>query len=178
MGAAVMADRDLLEALCRREHPALVRSLALYTGDPLLAEECAQEALLAACRNWAQVSELASPAGWLHRVGFNHANSYFRRLRAERRALQRRRNGADAAYEMPDSATAIAVRDALARLPYRQRAVLLLRYFADLDVVETAQVLEITPEAVRSLTHRAIVAMRERGHELADAVNEEVPGAG
>lgn len=173
-----MADRDLLEAFCRREHPALLRSLALYTGDPLLAEECAQEALLAACRNWSQVSELASPAGWLHRVGFNHANNYFRRRRAERRALQRQRDGVDAAYEMPDSATAIAVREALTRLPHRQRAVLLLRYFADLDVAETAQALEITPEAARSLTHRAIVAMRAHGHEFADVVDEEVSGAG
>ncbi|HSI93345.1 MAG TPA: sigma-70 family RNA polymerase sigma factor [Jiangellaceae bacterium] len=178
MGAAVMADREALEAFCHREHSGLVRSLALYTGDPLLAEECAQEALLAACRNWSQVSELASPAGWLHRVGFNHANGYFRRRRAERRALLRRCDGGEPVYEMPDSATAIAVREALTRLPHRQRAALLLRYFSDLDVVETAQVLEITPEAVRSLTHRAIVAMRAHGHELADVVDEEVSGAG
>lgn len=40
-GAGVMVDRDGLEAFCRREHPRLVRSLTLYTGDPLLAEECA-----------------------------------------------------------------------------------------------------------------------------------------
>jgi RNA polymerase sigma factor (sigma-70 family) len=126
------ADREGLEAFCRRQHPGLVRSLSLYTGDPLLAEECAQEALLAACRRWSQVSRLAAPAGWVHRVGFNHANAYFRRRRAERRALQRRGADAEAVYELPDSAAAIALRAALARLPRRQRAVLVLRYFAGL----------------------------------------------
>jgi hypothetical protein len=67
----VLAQRDGVEALCRHEHAELVRSLTLYTGDPLLAEERAQ------------VSGMASPEGWLHRVGFNHANACFQRRRAD-----------------------------------------------------------------------------------------------
>jgi hypothetical protein len=59
--ATAMSDRDALEALCRREHPRLVRSLALYTGDALLAEELAQDALLAACRRWSEVQRMDSP---------------------------------------------------------------------------------------------------------------------
>jgi RNA polymerase sigma factor (sigma-70 family) len=172
-----MADREGLEAFCRRQHPGLVRSLTLYTGDPLLAEECAQEALLAACRRWSQVSLLAAPAGWVHRVGFNHANAYFRRRRAERRALQRRGAGVEAVYELPDSAGAIALRAALASLPRRQRAVLVLRYFAGLDVAETAQALGVSPEAVRSLTHRAVVALRTHNREFAAVEEGEVSGA-
>lgn len=155
-----MSDRDELEAFCRREHPRLVRSLALYTGDALLAEEFAQDALLAACRRWSEVQRMASPGGWLHRVALNAAHTHFRRRRAERRALQRRRGGAQAAYELPDSSTAIALRAALDRLPHRQRAVVVLRFLAELDVAETAEVLAISREAVRSLTHRAISALR------------------
>lgn len=169
-----MADRDELEAFCRREHPRLLRSLTLYTGDALLAEEFAQDALLVACRRWGEVELMASPAGWLHRVGINLANGHFRRLRAERRALRKARSGAQASYELPDSATAVALRAALRRLPDRQRGVLVLRYFADLDVAETAVVLAISPEAVRSLTHRAITALRAHGHEFAQG---EVSGA-
>jgi RNA polymerase sigma factor (sigma-70 family) len=172
-----MVDRDELEAFCRREHPRLVRSLTLYTGDPLLAEEFAQEALLAACGRWSQVAGMDSPAGWLHRVGFNRANGYFRRRRAERRALERRHDGGAAAYDLPDSAAAISLRAALERLPHRQRSVLVLRYYADLDVSETADVLDISAEAVRSLTHRAIVGLRHHGHEFTAIENEEVSGA-
>jgi RNA polymerase sigma factor (sigma-70 family) len=172
-----MADRDSLETFCRRQHPGLVRSLTLYTGDPLLAEECAQEALLEACRRWSQVSQLAAPAGWVHRVGFNHANAYFRRRRAERRALQRRGAGAEAVYELPDSAGTVFLRVAGARLPRRQRSVLVLRYFAGLGVAETAQALGISPEAVRSLTHRAVVALRAHTPELAGLNDGEVSDA-
>jgi DNA-directed RNA polymerase specialized sigma24 family protein len=130
--ATAMSDRDALEALCRREHPRLVRSLALYTSDALLAEELAQDALLTACRRWAEVQQMASPGAWLHRVAINAAHTHFRRRRAEHRALQRRRGGAQAAYE-------------------------------------TAEVLAISREAVRSLTHRAITTLRARGHEFTAA---------
>lgn len=172
-----MADRDELEAFCRREHPRLVRSLTLYTGDALLAEEFAQDALLSACRRWGELELMRSPAGWLHRVAINNANGYFRRLRAERRALRRAQGGAPTWYELPDSATAIALRAAVGRLPARQRGVLVLRFLADLNVGETASVLAISPEAVRSLTHRAITTLREHGHEFGSLDHGEVSGA-
>lgn len=168
-----MKDHDELEGFCRREHAGLVRSLTLYTGDPLVAEECAQEALLVACRRWPEVAVMASPAGWLHRVAFNHAHAHFRRRRAEWRALQRRNAGTEEAYELPDTAGAIALRTAVGHLPHQQRAALVLRYLTGFDVAETAAVLGISPEAVRSLTHRAIVALRSRGHDFtADEVGE------
>lgn len=143
----------------------------------MLAEEFAQDALLAACRQWGDVELMASPAGWLHRVAINYANRHFRRLRAERRALRRAQSGAQMTYELPESATAIALRAALGRLPERQRGVLVLRFLADFDVGETAQVLEISPEAVRSMTHRAITALRALGQELSLVDHGEVSGA-
>lgn len=172
-----MTDREGLEGFCHREHARLVRSLTLYTGDPLVAEECAQEALLTACQRWPEVASMASPAGWLHRVAFNHAHAYFRRRRVEWRALQRRGSGADIAYELPDSVEAIALRDAVGRLPHKQRAALVLRYLTGLSVAETAAALGITPEAARALTHRAIVALRSRGHEFTAVEEREVQGA-
>lgn len=172
-----MADRSELEDFCRREHPRLVRSLTLYTGDALIAEEFAQDALVAACRRWGEVALMAAPAAWLHRVAINYANGYFRRLRAERRALRKAYGGAKTSYELPDSATAIALRAALGRLPTRQRSVLILRFFADLDVADTANALTISSEAVRSLTHRAINALRQHGHEFDSLDRGEVSGA-
>jgi RNA polymerase sigma-70 factor (ECF subfamily) len=54
------------------------------------------------------------------------------------------------------------VLDALAGLPAAQRAVVELRYLRDLSVAETAEVLELSTEAVRSLTYRSLRNLRER----------------
>jgi DNA-directed RNA polymerase specialized sigma24 family protein len=55
--------------------------------------------------------------------------------------------------------------------------VLVLRFFADLDVAATADALAISAEAVRSLTHRAITSLREHGHEFVSLNHGEVSGA-
>lgn len=67
-----------LAAFCRLEHPRLVGTLGLYTGDADLAEELAQDALLRACRDWDRVRTFAAPGAWVHRVAINLANSAFR----------------------------------------------------------------------------------------------------
>lgn len=159
--AARTAPADL-SAFCARERPRLVGALTLYTGDPPLAEELAQEALLATCRNWSRVREMASPGGWTHRAAINLANSYFRRRRIERRAL-RRHGSDDGAYDLPDIDRAVRVRDAIRQLPRDQRAAVVLRYYADLSAQQVGEVLDRSPDAVRALTHRAIVSLRSSG---------------
>lgn len=161
-----------LADFCAREHPRLLRSLTFYTGDPLVAEEFAQDALLSACRRWSDVREMAAPGAWVHRVGMNAANRYFRRRGVERRALRRRRNGAADAYQLPDSAQAIALRDAVVAMPERQRAAVIMRYFLDLSVDQVAATLDITPQATRALTYRGLEHLRSR---RVDFLGEESP---
>lgn len=55
----------------------------------------------------------------------------------------------------------IAVRQAVANLPKRQRMVLVLRFYLDLSVAETAARMEASDDAVRSLTKRAVAALGE-----------------
>ena len=62
----------------------------------------------------------------------------------------------------PDAADRVAVRVAIADLPDRQRAALVLRYFADLSVAETAVALECAPGTVKSLTSKAVDGLRRR----------------
>lgn len=147
------------EPFARAQHRQLVASLTLYCGDRWLAEELAQDALVRARERWDRVAEMASPGAWLHRVALNLANSRFRRRGAERRAL-RRMGRPNAAVEDPSTTDAVAVRDAVAALPDSQRAALVLRYFADLSVAETAGVMGMTQGSVRSATHRALQALR------------------
>jgi RNA polymerase sigma factor (sigma-70 family) len=149
---------DDVGTFCRAMHPRLVGALALHCGDRHVAEELAQETLARVWERWPSVREMASPESWTYRVGFNLAASRFRRRSAERRARARAGEGLDA--HVPDLASALAVRAAVAALPPRQRAAVVLRYFADLSVDDTAAALRCAPGTVKALTSQAITALR------------------
>ena len=155
---------------CRREHARLVGTLTLYTGDAYLAEEIAQEALARACRNWERIKDYDSPGGWTHRVALNLAGSHFRRRAYERRARERLAARTPVAHHDPDTAVNVAVRDAVAALPPRQRTALVLRYFSDLSVAEVAAHMGCAEGTVRALTSQAVAALRGR---LAVEITEE-----
>jgi RNA polymerase sigma factor (sigma-70 family) len=166
MGEQVVSEREELELFCAREHPRLLRSLTFFTGDPLVAEDLAQETLLVACRRWSDVRHMEAPGAWLHRVGVNAAKRMFRRRLMERRALARRRDGAGQAYEVPDTAEAVSLQRALLGMPERHRLVLVLRFYADFSVEQVAGVMDLTPDGVRSLTYRALERLRAKDGAL------------
>lgn len=148
-------------SFCAAEYPRLLGSLSLYCGRADLAEEFAQDALERVCMRWGEVSAMERPGAWVHRVAINLANSRFRRLAAERHAY--RRHGATAdRYVVPDVAAAVEVREAVAALPRRMRAAVVLRYFADMTVEESAAVMGCAEGTVRSLTHKGLGALRAR----------------
>lgn len=158
---------DDLTAFCHRELPRLVGALSLYCGDALLAQELAQEALTRVCQRWEEVRKKRSPQAWAHRVALNLAHSWYRRRSAERRALVR--HGGAQPVE-PTSADDLAIRLAVARLPHAEREVLVLRYYLTYSVQEAAELTGRSPEAVRTLTHRAV--SRLRGHLLTEGHKE------
>ncbi|MGH7857518.1 MAG: sigma-70 family RNA polymerase sigma factor, partial [Candidatus Binatia bacterium] len=146
-----------------RHHPALVGSLVLYTGDRELAMDLAQETMARAYRDWRKVSALDTPAGWLHRVAFNLANSAFRRRRLERRSSSLLGARAETAHHDTDAGSDVAVRSAVAALPKRQKTALVLRYYADLSVGDVAEVMGCAEGTVRALTSQALQSLRRSG---------------
>jgi RNA polymerase sigma-70 factor (sigma-E family) len=170
---AVERDADVT-AFCRRVYPRLVGALGLHCGDGRVAEELAQETLTRVWERWPTVRAADSPDAWTFRVAFNLANSRFRRRAAEERAYGRLgiRRDAD---ELPNTADAIAVRDAVASLPPRQRAVILLRYFTDFSVEDTATAMGCAPGTVKSLTSRAIDGLRARLGDVVEGVIDARP---
>ena len=164
---------DDAAGFCAAEYPQLVRALSLYVGDADLAEEVAQEALLR--RAWGRVSQLESPGGWTWRVAVNLANSHFRRRQAARRARQQLDR--DTAHHDPDGGDAVAVRQAVASLPVRQRSALVLRHVLDLSAPETAVRMGISADAVRSLTKRATATLRAQLGEHTPLASREAPDA-
>jgi RNA polymerase sigma factor (sigma-70 family) len=148
---------------CSIEHPRLVGALSLYCGNREVAEDVAQEALSRACARWSAVRQMAAPGAWVHRVALNLAHSHFRRARVGTRILLRPKR---LVIEQMDPTEAIAVRQAVSRLPKRQRQAITLRFYLDFSVDETAAAMATTGSSVRSLTHRAMRSLREN---LADS---------
>jgi RNA polymerase sigma-70 factor (sigma-E family) len=152
-----------LVAFCQQEHRRLVGMLGLLAGDRDLAEELAQEALVRACRDWRKVRDLDRPGAWLHRVVVNLALSGHRRHRAEQRMLRRVHARRPHGVEDPDPAAGEPVRRALEQLPLDLRAVVVLRFYADCSVADTATVLGIPEGTVKTRTRRALGMLRDGG---------------
>ncbi len=152
-----------------RESERLVGAMALYTGDPELARDVAQEALVRACARWGRVSRLDTrPGAWVHRVALNLAKNEARRRGRERVAIHRLQGRAEEV--IADPAEGAPVRAALAELAPRQRAALVLRYWSQLSVRETATAMRCREGTVKALTHQAIARLRdvlatEEGHD-------------
>lgn len=153
-------DPEGVAAFCAEVRPRLVGTLALYCGDAGVAEELAQETLARVWLAWPRVRTLQSPAGWAHHVALNLARSSFRRRAAEHRAARRLEGQAVLAHWDPDGADTVAVREALARLPSRQRAAVVWRYYGGLSSLEAAQVMGCAPATVRALTSQALRRLR------------------
>lgn len=119
------------------------------------AEDVALDALAIAYRKWATVRELEYRDAWVLRVATNLA---FRRVKrsALKRSLPIVLKSTDPAIE-----ERLAVRQALARLPRRQREVVMLRYLADLREVEVAKILKVDLGTVKQHCSRGRSALHD-----------------
>jgi RNA polymerase sigma factor (sigma-70 family) len=131
------------------------------TGSRVVAEELAQEAFLAAYRQWGTVGVYDEPGAWVRRVAVNQAASRGRRRAAEARALLRLGPRTTTVFDpMPveDEAFWAEVRD----LPGRQAQVVALRYLEDRSVDDIAGILGCAPATVRVHLHRGRKNLAER----------------
>lgn len=168
------AAREELAAFCEVQRPRLVGMLGLHCGDADVAEELAHEAIAKACERWTKVRRMEFPDAWIWTVALNLANSYFRRRAAERRTNRRLEAFPQEAVADPALSSTIEVRRAVTSLPRRQRSALILRFYLDLSVAQTAQVMACSEGTVKALTHKAEAALRghpdlARTRDIADA---------
>jgi RNA polymerase sigma factor (sigma-70 family) len=168
-----VGDEQAIADFCREEWPRLVGSLSLYVGSRELAEDLAQEALVRVCGRWRRVRAADSPSAWAHRVAFNLAKSHGRRQATWSRVRDRVDTPPVAVVDR-DGATTLAVRDAIGALPLPQRQAVILRYFADLSVRETAAAMRCPENTVKTHTRRALDALRVSGLVDDEVRDEEV----
>ena len=155
----IVAGSGGFEALYRAERARTLAVVLALRGPRVGVEEVVQEAFVRALQRWEQVSAMERPDLWVHRVALNLATSRLRRLGAETRALVRLGGrAATAALEMDAGAEDFwrLVRS----LPRRQAEAVVLRYAADLPVVEIAEVMDCAPGTVKSHLHAARESLR------------------
>ncbi|HET9187253.1 MAG TPA: SigE family RNA polymerase sigma factor [Acidothermaceae bacterium] len=150
--------------LVRTRSDALVRTARLLTGNWQTAEDLVQTALL---RTWQHWDRLADPAA---------AEAYTRQIMARLSSTwwRRRWHGEVPTQTLPDApdprgggglAESVGVRTdvaaALAKLPPRQRATIVLRFYADLTEQQAADALGCSVGTVKSNTARGLAKLRE-----------------
>jgi len=141
-----------------REYGGLVALAASLIRDRSMAEDIAQDALLAAYRRWPEVSALESPIGWTRRVVTYKSVSQIRRRVAELRAVARLSGSAtDSAYES-DTDFWRLVRS----LPRRQAQVVALHYVSDMTVMDIATTLGCQEGSVKASLFKARKSLMKR----------------
>lgn len=160
-----MTDRGTAtEAVTRieREHGDSLFSFARRLGiDDPAADDVVQEALLRLYDELVTGKRIDDHRAWIFTVVYRLAMDEHRRRDRSRRLEVERPPGSDTGDPL-DIAERRQVWNAVGRLPERQRAVIYLRYRADLPFEAIARVLGITSSAARSHATQAIASLRRR----------------
>jgi RNA polymerase sigma-70 factor (sigma-E family) len=150
-----LAFRDFVET----RSPGLLRTAYLLTGDRGLAEDAVQATLGRVYVSWDRIRALEAADAYTRRALVREVSSWRRRRRVTHVLTAQ-------VPERPTSSTPDAsedrdeIRNALLRLPPRQRAVVVLRYFDDLAEADVASLLGISTGAVKQHTSRALARLR------------------
>ncbi|WP_427888523.1 SigE family RNA polymerase sigma factor [Kribbella sp. GL6] len=142
------------DAFVAARSQALVRTAYLLTRDHALAEDLVQTALAKAWFHWARIRD-DNPEPYVRRILVTTYSSWWRR----------RWNGEIPTADLPDAPAPRAedgldLWDAIGRLPRRQRAVVVLRFYEDLTEAETARLMGSSVGTVKSQTAKALAKLR------------------
>ena len=143
-----------LERLYRARFAHFVRVAAAITRDEDSAFDAVQEGFAAAIRSRRSFRGDGPLEAWVWRIVVNQAR---------RAARVREAPEPEAVFEGDDPTP---LRDAIARLPERQRLVLFLRYYADLDYAAIANALDIAPGTVAATLHAAHASLHNAFQEV------------
>jgi RNA polymerase sigma-70 factor (sigma-E family) len=141
--------------------PRLVRTAYAVSGDRGVAEDAVQIAFAKAYRGWRRISRLEAPEAYLRRMVVNEVLND-RRLARRRHEVTRAEPPDRPLAGAPDPLAHDEMWDAIATLPPRQRAVLVLRYYEDLSEQQIADALGCRPGTVKSQASAALASLRTR----------------
>ena len=166
-----MSDARDFEVYLAQAWPRLLRSAWLLTGDWHRAEDLVQTVLARAYGRWSRFSDGAPDAYLREMLATTYLSWWRRRWRGE--IPTERLPELTTVDRHDDVDLRHSVGAALAGLPPRQRAVLMLRFHADLTEVATAEALGLSVGTVKSYTARALTTLRA-DERLRALIAEEV----
>jgi RNA polymerase sigma factor (sigma-70 family) len=137
-----------------------VRTVMAVTGRRGDAEDQVAEAFVRAFASWRKVRRHPAPRAWVVRTALNAGASSWRKTRREL-PMDPGDHDPAAPADSPFGLDPVIVK-ALRRLPDRQREVIALRVFLDLDIDSTATLLGIAPGTVRAHLSRAVATLRSQ----------------
>lgn len=155
-------ERDSFDDFVATRSTRLLRTAYLLTHDRALAEDLVQASLAKAWFAWGRID--SRPEAYVRRIMVNTYSSWWRR----------RWNGEQPTGELPERHDAHRLHGAenarvdertdlwraLERLPKRQRAVVVLRFYEDLSEAETAEIMQCSVGTVKSQASRALAKLR------------------
>ncbi|MFF8591622.1 SigE family RNA polymerase sigma factor [Streptomyces sp. NPDC015220] len=148
----------------RARQPVLLRAARSLTANPSDAEDLLQTALTKTYVAWERIEDHRALDGYVRRALLNTRTSQWRKRKVEEFACDELPEP-DPAPGAADPAEQQALRDAMwraiAKLPARQRAMVVLRYYEDLSESQTAEVLGVSVGTVKSAVSRALGKLRE-----------------
>ncbi len=142
-----------LADLYRERYVPMVRLAYLMVGSTAVAEDLVQDAFARVHRHWDHAEH---PRAYLRTAVVNACRSHLRRLALERAYRRHPSVVGDGVHAETDE-----LFDALAALPSRQRAALVLRFYEDLSEADIAVALGCRPGTVKSLLHRGLAELRK-----------------
>ncbi|WP_431780476.1 SigE family RNA polymerase sigma factor [Streptomyces chumphonensis] len=157
----------------RQRGPVLLRTARSLTSDPCDAEDLLQTALTKTYLAWERIEDHRALDGYVRRALINTRTSQWRKRRVDEFACEELPEPEP--VPGPDPAEHQAMRDAMWRavlkLPPRQRAMVVLRYYEDLSEAQTAAVMGVSVGTVKSAVSRALAKLREDPQLTADALD-------
>lgn len=141
----------------QREHEGQVRRAFLLLGDPAAAHDVVAGAFVAVYQRWHDIEE---PGPYLSRCVLNGCHDVGRRRAREQPATERTIALVDADTRSAVDDPVDELSDVLGALPFRQRAAIVLRFYAGCSEAEIAHQLDCRPGTVGSLIHRGLRTLR------------------
>jgi len=144
------------DAFMTASWPSLYHTAVLMTGNAQLAEDLLQNTMGKVYKSWRRVSRAEHPRAYARTILANEVTSWWRRRSSYELPVDSLPEPASTSGIEEQIVDADLMWQALSRLPARQRAVVVLRYYEDLSGAEIAATLGISEGAVKSHAHRAL----------------------
>ena len=155
-----MVESELLkvesfEGFYKRVWDQVHRAVAVGLGGADLASEAVDEAMARAYEHWVRVSAMDNPEGWVYQTAMNWGRSLLRR-----RKFRSNSQIPDVPLHDPEASDPRLI-EAIRRLPFHQRDVVVARYLLDMSETQMAEAFGAANGTIKSRLHRALATLKE-----------------